>query len=288
MKTKLLIFASLFAFLAVGCTEEGELNVSRDGLDGVFEAPVSETDLWIGRELTVPYNVTVTYRWTDIESDYGKNLVPPKVENVVPFLEIMRKVFIDAYIVQAGDEFAKVMLPKQYILIGSESWNPEDGTVTQGTAEGGRKVVLYGINDMKTPERLLRIIHVIHHEFGHILHQTKPFSEDFQKITKRGYTATWFNTKVLKEALNKGFISPYAQSNPSDDFVEMLSYYITLSKEEWAQRLSVIDKEEGRVALNKKLDILRAYMKNQWGIDLDKFRDDLSATIAKEMNNLKK
>ncbi len=287
MKRNLLILTGLFAFLFMGCTEDEELNSCRDGIDEVFETPVTETDIWIHKNLGIPYNVDVIYRWDDEESDYGKNLVPPYEKNVVPFLTILKKLFIDAYIEQAGEEFAKKMLPKQYILVGSESYNAS-GTVTQGTAEGGRKVVLYGINDMKTPERLLRIIHVIHHEFGHILHQTKPFSEDFQKITKSGYTSTWYNTATLKDALDKGFISKYAQSGPSDDFVEMLSYYVTLTQEQWEKRLSVIETKQGKKALEQKLEILRFYLKNQWGIDLDKFRDDLSATIKKEMENLKK
>ncbi len=286
MKIKLLIVAGLFAFLAVGCNEDEELNACRDSIDKVFQTPISETDIWINKNLGIPYNVNVTYRWDDDENNYGKNLVPPYEKNVVPFLTILKKLFIDAYIEQAGEEFAKKMLPKQYILVGSESYNPNDGTVTQGTAEGGRKVVLYGINDMKTPKRLLRIIHVIHHEFGHILHQTKPFSEDYQKITKSGYTSTWFNTKKLKDALDKGFISPYAQSNPDDDFVEMLSYYITLTEKEWNDRLSVITEESGKRALAQKLEILRFYLKDQWKIDLDKFRDDLSSEIQKEMKNL--
>ena len=41
---------------------------------------------------------------------------------------------VDPYVEEAGSNFLKGLIPKQILLIGSASYNPDE-TVTQGTAE---------------------------------------------------------------------------------------------------------------------------------------------------------
>lgn len=271
--------------LSFGGCKEDDVDVSRLVDNSVLIPARTATDKWIDENLTTPYNIEAVYRWEDIENNYGKNLVPPQEGYVVDFLTLVKKLFIEVYVEQAGADFFKSLVPKQFLLVGSESYNA-DGTVTQGTAEGGRKIVLYGVNDSKKPEKIRRFIHVMHHEFGHIMHQTKFYSEDYQKITKSGYTSTWYNSSV-QTALGKGFISPYAQLNADEDFVETLAFYVTLTKEEWEKRLSPIaNNAEALGHLNQKVELLRSYLKQQWNIDLDKFRDSLSAKINNEVANL--
>ena len=71
------------------------------------------------------------------------------------------------------------------------------------------------------PAVLKEMVHTMHHEFGHILHQNVLYPVAFKNISI-GYTGTWFNSTDA-EARAKGFITAYAQSAPDEDFVEMVS-----------------------------------------------------------------
>ena len=52
------------------------------------------------------------------------------------------------YVEEAGKVFYNKYSPKFFILSGSNEYNSE-GSITLGTAEGGRKVILYGVNLFK-------------------------------------------------------------------------------------------------------------------------------------------
>ena len=66
--------------------------------------------------------------------------------------------------------------------------------ITLGTAEGGRKVILYGVNLFKIKgmegynasrdSAFVKdwFLHTIHHEFGHILHQTVLYPVEYKNI----------------------------------------------------------------------------------------------------------
>ena len=113
----------------------------------------------------------------------------------------------------------------------------------------------------------------MHHEFAHILHQTKPYSSDFDMISGTGYVKdSWNSTYSDEEALQHGFITPYASSEPNEDFVELLSTYITNTPKFWSDMLKTAGKD-GSAIIEQKFDIVYNYMKNTWGIDLNDLRD---------------
>lgn len=235
------IFFFLFAMvvLAACSREDDDLSGVQDipGLGGDTWVPGS-LDAWLHDTMTVPYNIEVKYKWDQFEFDVTKTLVPPKEEIVIPAIRAIKKVWIDNYINAAGEVFFKKYCPKFFILSGSASWN-DNGTITLGTAEGGRKIVMYLLNDFRTKEmpgytqrdtaNVKQIFHVIEHEFGHILHQTKMYPPEFKKICAGYYTGNWNNIRDL-EALQDGFVTPYAMSNENEDFVEMISMMLIEGK----------------------------------------------------------
>ena len=75
-----------------------------------------------------------------------------------------------------------------------------------------------------------------------------------------------------EEALQKGFITPYGASEPQEDFVELLSTYITNTPKFWSDMLKTAGKD-GSAIIQQKFDIVYNYMKNTWAIDLDELRD---------------
>jgi substrate import-associated zinc metallohydrolase lipoprotein len=158
-------------------------------------------------------------------------------------------------------------------IIGSAAYR-NNGTMVLGTAEGGLKITLYMINDLKLDPEYLNeyYFHTMHHEFAHILHQTKPYSSDFEMISGTEYVKdSWNSTYSDEEALQHGFITPYASSEPNEDFVELLSTYVTNTPEFWSQMLKDAGKD-GAAIISQKFDIVYNYMKNTWNIDLDELQ----------------
>ena len=127
-----------------------------------------------------------------------------------------------------------------------------------------------------------QFFHTIHHEVAHILHQTRMFSEDFQAISNAYYVmSNWIHTP-LNEALRLGFITPYSRFNHYEDFVELYSVFITNTPEEWARRMAIARTGAppsaptgvtGYDIINQKMDILRGYFLNTWGLCIYRMRE---------------
>ena len=271
------VLASAVMLLNLACASDDE--ISSESLIKDPETSANQTDTWISEQMTQPYNIEVVYKWDDEETDISKNLVPPEQEKVIPFLQVLKDLWIDQYEDIAGAPFIKSLAPKQILLIGSPNIN-NDGTVTEGTAEGGRKIVLYSVNffDGFDKEAVKRMIHIVHHEFAHIMHQTEAFDPSFNTITAEGYTATWYNVSE-QEALNKGFITPYAQLNPNEDFVEMASNFMTSTPDEWEALIASVQNAEAREKLRTKERMVADYFLQVWNIDLYEFQVQLSESI---------
>src|SRR5690606_31108828 len=99
----------------------------------------------------------------------------------------------------------------------------------------------------------------------------------FREITGSGYVAdAWSDIYDDASAAADGFISAYASKEANEDFVETYSYYITLSPQQWEQRISR-GGDDGKEIIEAKLDIVRAYFQTVWDINLDVLRDEILA-----------
>lgn len=316
----MLITLSCFV-ISTGCKDNNDIVPDTDAQKRLelISGNKTETDKWIEENYIKKYNIDPIWRWKMNEVDWKYNLVPPKETNIIPFLRILDRVFIDVYVQVVSKDFMNTYVPKQFLLVGTDAYNISDGTITLGTAEGGRKITLYGINDWRNVRVMSRYIHTMYHEFSHILHQTKLYPEEFEKITAEYYTAQWANG-TDQEALEQGFITKYSRLNKDEDFVEILSTYLTLSDEEWKQRVDGIDgtlagqkaadhaKQEGKskeeqaaiakavatetaskakAAINKKLNIVTDYLKTQWGIEIDTLKKVCQERIIETIESLK-
>ena len=262
----------LAAFLLVSCGEE-KLDPNSQILDSNVE--MNEFDEWLLDNYVTPYNIEFIYRMEYIESDMNYYLVPAQYEKSVQIAKLMIHLCLQAYDEVTGDkEFIRTYFPKMIHIIGSAAYR-NNGTMVLGTAEGGLKITLYMINSLQLDPDYLNeyYFHTMHHEFAHILHQTKPYSSDFNMISGSQYVNdSWNSTFSDEEALQNGFITPYASSEPNEDFVELLSTYITNTPKFWSDMLATAGKT-GSGIIQQKFDIVYNYMKNTWGIDLDELRD---------------
>ena len=282
---KIIIFAALCLSFLTACDKEdlGGSNIHVPEFD--YNA-LSETDKYIYDHYTVPYNVEVVYRWNqgDVSSDdMRKNLVPPRESQVEPFLEMIEKVWMDTYTAEVGQQTLRSYIPKQLLLVGSASYN-DDGSTTEGTAEGGRQIVLYSVNDFNFElEQIQSYAHVMHHEFAHILHQNVEYDAEFEKITP-SYSSSWMQMND-ETARSKGFITAYASSSADEDFAEMVSIMLTNSPEDWNNMIESAGNAAAVEALRKKEAIVVAYMKNNWGVNMKDIQKEVVAAIKAAVRN---
>ncbi|WP_207513284.1 zinc-binding metallopeptidase [Longitalea luteola] len=269
-----LVLLALAVFAS--CKKEDDLgdvsNIPGLGGDTWAATPI---DNWIRDTLTTPFNVAAKYKWDQGELDFDKTLTPPKEEKIIPLLSAIKKVWIDNYVAEAGKLFMQKYIPKFFVLVGSANWNI-DGTITLGTAEGGRRIVLYVLNDFRikgmpgyVPSDSVEVkmmFHTIEHEFAHIMHQTVMYPEDFKRISVGDYTSNWNNVRD-DEANEKGFVSAYAQSAADEDFVEMISLMLVEGRDGFESFLKTISNPAAVDKLRQKETIVVNYFKDVWGIN---------------------
>jgi substrate import-associated zinc metallohydrolase lipoprotein len=157
----------------------------------------------------------VVYRYQRNMHDINKNISPADESKVIPQMDIVKKGFLDVYNKIGGATFIKTYTPKQFALFGSGDYDP-DGSVKGGTADGGRRITLYGLNGLNenNPNSVIGNLQVIHHEFTHILNQTRFIPVDFEKVCVGDYYSNWTaqeNDEETARAL--GFISPYSRKS---------------------------------------------------------------------------
>ena len=265
----------------VSCDKEENLEMSVDILGLGGETIVeNDVDKWLYENFVKPYNIEVKYKWDQFELDLTATLVPAREDVVVPLMSAIKRIWIDPYEQVAGSTFVKQMAPKKYVLVGSPRYN-SGGTMTTGEAEGGRKITIFRVNWYTPGDKSLiqEVLKTVHHEFAHTMHQTILYPEDYMYITPSVYTSSWNNISTL-EAKKNGCISPYAHSNPSEDFVEMISRICVYGREAFEAYVAECSaiyadpaQNEGMtydpgVKLKEKEAIIVTYLKDVWGIDL--------------------
>lgn len=254
---------------------------SEDKLDShsIFDTESPERnafDTWLLLNYVVPYNIQFNYKYIDKESDNTYNLIPAEYDKCVAMAKLTKYLWIDSYNELLGETFIKTYCPRMIQLIGSKAYNSQ-GSVVLGTAEGGLKITLYNVNELNANSPDIDFLNTwffktMHHEFAHILHQTKNYSTDFNLISTDYQGPSWLNLESDEVANTMGFITRYASFSPDEDFVEIISNYITHDAGYWKNVLNN-GGALGKIKLQKKFDIVRKYLKDSWSIDIDKLRD---------------
>ena len=250
---------------------------------------INDFDRWLTANFNEPYNIDFKYRYEDIEGDFDYYLVPARYEDAITMAHLVKYLCVETYNEVAGTDFTCRYFPKMFYTVGEWEYQ-NNGTYILGTAEGGRKIFLAGLNYL--PESLgnagllnQRYFKTIHHEFTHILNQTKTIPAAFQTVTYDGYVGDmWSESPYNGQYLNNGFISSYAQHSYTEDFAEMLSIYITNSETAWNNTVASAS-TDGRSAISQKLDIVRDYMQSNFNIDIDELRDVVQRRQADVVNN---
>ena len=187
-------------------------------------------DKWINMNFRDIYNVDFKYLMEDVEADMQYNLVPATYDNARDLALLTKYLWYDSYKELTGEDFIKSYGPRILHLVGSPAYNPQTGTETLGLAEGGLKVTLFKVNEMDLDDiNMLNeyYFRTMHHEFGHILHQTKSYPTDFNLLSTGRYDDSSWQSKQPGYVASLGFITPYASSQAREDFAETIANYLT-------------------------------------------------------------
>ena len=200
-----------------------------------------------------PYNMRFVYKIEDIETDMTYNLVPATYEESIKMAALMKYLWLDVYKKNVPDAaFLPTYGPKIIQLIGCPAYNPSTGTETVGLAESGVKITLYKVNELDVNDidgLNENFFKTMHHEFSHILHQTKAYPESFQEISAGSYDGFSWQDRNDVEARTLGCVTPYASSAVSEDWVETIANYIVKNDTEWNKILEDAKLDYEKVSL---------------------------------------
>ncbi len=252
------------------CSEE---ELSSESIFDTSEVERNQFDQWLLQNYIYPYNIDFKYRMEDIESDMNYALVPAEAGNSVRMAKLVKYCWLEAYDEVAGIDFTRTYVPKVIQLIGSAAYD-SDGFMVLGTAEGGLKITLYLVNSLQVNREFLNnyYFRTMHHEFAHILHQTKSYDPDFEKVSVGNYIGEDWIYSSDTEAHQAGFVTPYAQSEPNEDFVENIATYVIHPEEYWNALLEDAG-DEGAAIILEKFGFVQNYLKDIWDIDINQLRD---------------
>jgi substrate import-associated zinc metallohydrolase lipoprotein len=217
----------------------------------------------------------VIYRWSESLVEQDRYLYPPLADSVQPALNVVRKLWIEPYTAVAGAGFVERIAPRQIVLVGGRNVNPS-GTITLGLAEAGKRITLFEIDLLDKTDRaaVVEFIHTIQHEYVHILNQLRPFDEAaYGTISPEGYTAQWFN-ETTAGSRSEGFITAYARASEIEDFAEMASTMLNMSRAEWDALVDGIG-DTGTTRIRQKERIVVDYYKSAYDIDLYVLQDSV-------------
>lgn len=243
----------------------------------------NEFDVWLEKHYLVPYNIEFMYRYSDIESSMGYYLTPADYNQSIALAKLVIALCLEPYDTITGSrEFIRAYFPKIIFLTGSPAYK-SNGSIILGTAEGGKKITLFNVDALQIAsiDASSNYFKTIHHEFAHILNQTKPYTTDFKEISGTLYVgdSCWDTYPTDVSALTAGFISRYASAEDSEDFVELISIYVTNSQEKWDSLLAMAG-SSGSAIINQKFEIVRNYLRDSWQIDIQELRDEVLRRAA--------
>lgn len=306
---------ALFALSSIMACSEDELGASIFDTSASDLDPESYTyafDKYLYENYMNIYNLEFRYKMQDVGADLNYNLVPSSFSNAEDMAVLVKYLWFDVYKVKVSPEFLRAYGPKIIHLIGSPAFNPSSGTKLLGLAEGGKKISLFQVNELSSNLSNIDYLNeqyfkTMHHEFAHVLHQTKTYPREFNLISTGLYTPTGWQYRNDSAALSMGFVSDYAGNQEREDFVEVIANYIVKTDAEWNQMLNTATKGwvvttpysesptnkdeceigadtdgvDGKAVILRKLDIAKNWLRDSWNVELDSLHVEVQRRQAK-------
>lgn len=254
----------LIMVTAFACRKVEKLDVDYSGFNPDNPTTNSALDKWITSNFLDPYNIDVVYRYNRYYHGNTANVVPSKLENIQPTMQIVLDGFINPYLKVAGPEFTKKYMPKEWVLFGSYSYANTSDPGVAGTAAAGRRITLYGLNEYQPlPAGQFYAWdrqRIMHHELTHILNQIIPIPPEFETLS-RGLYKQPYDLTPTDTARKYGFVTSYASGVHTEDYAETVSWSLINGQvwyDDWANGAS----PEGKARLIQKQNNVINYFTN--------------------------
>ncbi|MEM7163645.1 MAG: substrate import-associated zinc metallohydrolase lipoprotein [Bacteroidota bacterium] len=250
----------------------------------------SELDQYIQDNFIKEYGIAVRYKFDEKYVTPGQRVTPPRLEVIRPMLDFIEEFWIDPYLeVPGGEAFFRRYVPSEVVLLGGLIYNG-DGTVTLGVADAGARITFTNVNAINPSDSAWRQLQLrtTYHEFAHIVHQEFKLPPSFETITQSGYSGpgSWF-TLTDEDALQRGFVSPYATSSVNEDFAEMVAFYLYdsdfferfINLEEGCVTAECEANNTGRERIAEKLASISDHYTKVTGLDLNVIRAEIQSRL---------
>ena len=280
------LFFSLL-LITSGCYQEEDLNIPVKEGGNVIK---NEIDQYINEHFTQEYGMAIRYRFVDRYVSPTQRVTPPRLEMVMPMLDFIDEFWVAPYLaVENGEAFFRKHVPAEIVLLGGPIYN-DNGTVILGRADAGAKITFTDVNsiDMNNDNWILLQLNTVYHEFAHIVHQKYKLPNAFETISPQGYTSPggWF-ILTDEEALQRGFVSPYATSSPNEDFAEMVAFFLFdadfyenfIDAEKDCSTADCEKRNEGRLLITQKLNAILAHYEKVTGVKLEDVREEVQSRL---------
>lgn len=240
------------ALLLVAVTAMSFSSCSEDKLGPTIFPDVDETldpasytyklDKFLEENYLKKYNLTFLYKMPDVSTNMNYNLVPATYDNAINLAVLCKYLWFDVYEKVVGEDFLKTYGPRIILLVGSPAYNRTSGDEIVGLAEGGIKISLFKVNAMRINDFDMmneNYFKTMHHEFAHILHQTKTYPSEFNTISVGHYDASNWQSRSVGQVASLGFVTTYASSEFREDFAETIANYIVKTNDQWNEILDL-------------------------------------------------
>ena len=270
----------MFSFWMASCYPTEELNEPLYTED--FQQK-TQLDDYIDQNFVQEYGMSIRYRYSENYLSPGQRTAATNIDAVGPMLDFIEEFWINPYLeINNGEVFFRKHVPAEVILIGGRIFNP-NGTELLGTADAGARVTLVRVNDIDPTDSEWRDLQLgtIYHEFAHIIHQRYKLPDAFETITAANYTGpgSWF---ILddNDALERGFVSPYATSSTNEDYAETVAFYLFdplfvdnyLTLDEECVSETCTAQNEGKAFISNKLAAISDHYQRVTGVSLEELR----------------
>tara|TARA_Y100001972_G_scaffold128810_1_gene191901 strand:- start:557 stop:1426 length:870 start_codon:yes stop_codon:yes gene_type:complete len=285
-RLNILMLAGL-ALMISSCFPTEELNVPVKQVD---EGNLTDLDIYINNNFLEEFNMAIRYKYEDRFVDPNEKAIPPRLSAVMPMLDFIQDYWIDPYLeVNNGEVFFRNHVPAEIVFLGGPIYNV-DGTLTLGTADAGARITFTDVNSVNPDDEEWRDLqlNVVYHEFSHIVHQRYKLPSGFETISPNGYSGpgSWY-TLTDEEALQRGFVTPYATLNPNEDFAETVAFYLFDS--EFAEKFTIAEtncqsndcenRNIGRSLIRQKVSAISNHYEKVTGINLESLRNIIQAKL---------
>lgn len=302
---KKLFLPLLLAFSLIGCgSSADEVDPLRPIFTPQDTTTMTETQKYVQNYFGKKFNVDIRYKYEDRLASNQYKLGPTEEAKALRYLNLIRYTFFEVYEKVAPKHFAEKHTIKLLVLFGTLGYGPSQDLL--GEAPQGM-ILAYDINNLEipwfdVPNRVWsdytaaykkvrdKYISTLYHESAHTLHQETPIPSEYLKLSISHYKQDnafiyWADRGI--SPLLAGFVTDYASKSPEEDFAELYGMYMILLPHEWEAMLQEADHKlssdeplTGRQIIERKLAIMKTYLRNNYSLDIDVIRREANLRMS--------